>query len=728
TILTNNKGPLPGEQSLTWIRQVCDALIYIHNQNPPIIHRDIKPANIRIAPQKNAVLVDFGLAKTFDIGAKTTMGARGLTPHFAAPEQYGTGGTDAQSDIYSLGVTLYCMLTYRVPPDSVEIMVGNANPPPPAKTISGNISDSVSDALQHAMQIRRTERYKSVSDFKTALFAEPKPFAQVKVVEPPAVPASNFANNKLILSNGMEFMRVPAGKFLMGSDNGLSEKHVLSEKPQHTVDIPYDYWIARFPITNEQYNIYIQAEGIDHPVSDWEKKKDHPVVNVTWLSATKYCKWLSTLLKTKLQSEMLVRLPTEAEWEKAARGTDGRKFPWGNTFDKNKCNSEEGERSSTTSVSLYSTQGDSPYGCADMTGNVGEWTHSLEKNYPYDAKDGREDEISSFSVKRVIRSGGFLMSGFFASCTYRQGDYSRGQSDWKGFRVAVVSAASQVDFLPKVSRTDYELPKPMQAITSSVSKNGTLDLPAYKGALVFSNGMEFMRVSAGKFIMGRNDGDSEESPQHVIDIPYDCWMARHPITNELYNAYVKDKGIEHPVTNWYQKKDHPVVDMTWHDAMDYCNWLTALLKVELPLGMIIRLPTEAEWEKAARGTDGRKYPWGNTFSKNKCNSEEGGKSVATPVGLYSPHGDSPYGCSDMVGNVWEWTHTRTQTLDKDYPYNVCDGREDEKNSGYRVLRGGAFLNLSDIAHCTFRFWMSPDELPGSCGFRVIVSLPSNLLR
>jgi serine/threonine-protein kinase len=332
TILTNNKGPLPSEQSLTWIRQVCDALIYIHNQNPPIIHRDVKPANIRITPQGNAVVVDFGLAKAFDVGAKTSMGARGLTPHFAAPEQYGTGGTDAQSDIYSLGVTLYCMLTYRVPPDSVEIMVGNAKPPPPAKTISGNISESISDALQCAMQIRRTERYKSVSDFKNALSAEQKSFAQVKVVAPPAIQAANFTDNKFTLSNGMEFMRVPAGKFLMGSD---SSKDDDDESPQHIVEIPYDYWMARFPVTNELYDIYTRAAGINHPVDGWEKKKDHPVVNVNWDTVMVYCQWLNNLFKGKTPSGMMIRLPTESEWEKAARGTDGRKYPWGNTFIKN---------------------------------------------------------------------------------------------------------------------------------------------------------------------------------------------------------------------------------------------------------------------------------------------------------------------------------------------------------------------------------------------------------
>lgn len=166
TIMSRHGKPLPVDQSLNWINQVCDALIYIHSQNPPIIHRDIKPANIRITPQGDVVLVDFGLAKVFKKSINTTIGARGLTPHFAAPEQYSMGGTDAQSDIYSLGVTLYCMLTYQLPPDGIEILVGNSNAPPLAKFINPNVPNSISEVLQRAMQVRRTERYKSVNDFK----------------------------------------------------------------------------------------------------------------------------------------------------------------------------------------------------------------------------------------------------------------------------------------------------------------------------------------------------------------------------------------------------------------------------------------------------------------------------------------------------------------------------------------------------------------------------------
>jgi formylglycine-generating enzyme required for sulfatase activity len=117
--------------------------------------------------------------------------------------------------------------------------------------------------------------------------------------------------------------------------------------------------------------------------------------------------------------------------------------------------------------------------------------------------------------------------------------------------------------------------------------------------------MEFMRVPKGKFLMGSRDDNKsaydDEKPQHTVDIPYDYWMARYPVTNELYNAYVKSKGIKHPVDGWEKKKDHPVVYVSWKDAMAYCQWLNEMQNVEFRMqNLQLRLPTEAEWEKAAR--------------------------------------------------------------------------------------------------------------------------------
>ena len=151
-------GALPQEQVMKWILQIADALIYLHAQKPPIIHRDIKPANIRITPQGDAMLVDFGIAKVYDPNQKTTMGARAVTPGYSPPEQYGVGSTDAQSDVYALGATMYALLTGQDVPPSVDITAGAVPPPPPAQLVNPAIRPEISRALERAMQINRSAR------------------------------------------------------------------------------------------------------------------------------------------------------------------------------------------------------------------------------------------------------------------------------------------------------------------------------------------------------------------------------------------------------------------------------------------------------------------------------------------------------------------------------------------------------------------------------------------
>ncbi len=162
-------GPLPENQALPWIAQVCDAVSYLHSQNPPIIHRDIKPANIKITPEGRAVLVDFGIAKIYDAKLRTTVGARAVTPGFSPPEQYGQGNTDHRTDIYALGATLYTVLTGQTPPDSVDLLAGNVMGPAPAHIINRQVSASIGSALEKAMQLNRTSRFGTMTEFKSAL-------------------------------------------------------------------------------------------------------------------------------------------------------------------------------------------------------------------------------------------------------------------------------------------------------------------------------------------------------------------------------------------------------------------------------------------------------------------------------------------------------------------------------------------------------------------------------
>jgi formylglycine-generating enzyme required for sulfatase activity len=195
------------------------------------------------------------------------------------------------------------------------------------------------------------------------------------------------------------------------------------------------YWIGRYPVTVAQFRALAWAsviwlaslEGLTGP-------GNHPVVNVTLDNALGFCHWLSE--KTGLE----VMLPSEAEWEKAARGMDGRIYPWGDEPpDETRCNfGDPGRR--TTLVGQYSPQGDSPFGCADMAGNVWEWTRSLYREYPYDPGDGREDLEAGREVRWVLRGGAFNeYNERYVRCAYRHRYNPNTRSGHLGFRPCVVS-------------------------------------------------------------------------------------------------------------------------------------------------------------------------------------------------------------------------------------------------------------------------------------------------
>ena len=230
---------------------------------------------------------------------------------------------------------------------------------------------------------------------------------------------------------------------------------------------------------------------------------------------------------------------------------------------------------------------------------------------------------------------------------------------------------------------------------------------------------EMVEVPAGEFTMGSAEDDrwaeDGEKPQHEIFV--DAFrISKYPVTNAQYAEFVKATK-RNPPEHWPGQepppdlRNHPVVYVSWHDAMAYCQWLGK------EKGRTCRLPTEAEWEKAARGTDGRIYPWGNEFSAEKCNMRETGIGGPSPVGMF-PDGVSPYGCLDMSGNVWEWTLSEY----KPYPYNPDDGREDVVGADRRrVLRGGAFNLVDYHVRAAVRYRSPPLYRGYYLGFRVVFS-------
>jgi len=261
-----------------------------------------------------------------------------------------------------------------------------------------------------------------------------------------------------------QMVKIPAGKFLMGStDNqlipsvyGNEQQWLQSETPQHEVELS-EYLIGKYPVTNREYQEFVKSEGCTPPLG-WIGnqfplgKSDHPVVNVSWEDASTYCKWLSK------KTHKPYRLPTEAEWEKAARGIDGPIWPWGNEFDANRANTRESNRKDTTEVAQFSPQGDSPYGCADMIGNVWEWCNDWFNQNEYKQRSEqivKNPQGLEVGNQRVVRGGSYNRHYSDARVATRRANDSPSVGEAKGFRIALSSntlSAKEKEVLDLISK------------------------------------------------------------------------------------------------------------------------------------------------------------------------------------------------------------------------------------------------------------------------------------
>ncbi len=247
----------------------------------------------------------------------------------------------------------------------------------------------------------------------------------------------------------------------------------------------------------------------------------------------------------------------------------------------------------------------------------------------------------------------------------------------------------------------------------------------------------FKKIPAGEFLMGsdkKKDSQAydDELEQHKIKLPL-YYIARYPVTVAQFQSFVNESNYkpEHPEC-LDGLPNHPVVYVTWHEALAYCEWMTERLRTwegtPEPIASLLKkqgwrvtLPSEAEWEKAARWTDGRIYPWGNEADANRANYDDTGIGATSAVGCLHD-GKSLYGCEEMSGNVWEWT----RSLWEDYPY-PADAKERVKRENLeapsdkgRVWRGGAFYNNDWGVRCAARGRYDPNLWDDGLGFRVAV--------
>ena len=314
-------GPQPASLVRRWALQLGDVLHAMHTLTPPLIHRDIKPANLILRPDGTLCLVDFGIARTWAAGKlkdTTVIGTAG----YSAPEQYGGGQTDARSDLYSLAATLHHALTGYDPaltPFHLPAMVGIAD------------TDLVA-AITDALQIDAAQRPSSAVDWLARLGGSP-------LALPAAAPPTTAADGSLLIT-------IAGGMFRSGPA-GLP------------VVIP-TYRIAQRPVSVGQWRAYL-AQGGTGPLPAPTLDAALPMHGLTWHDAQRYCHTFG------------LRLPTAAEWEKAARGTDGRRYPWGEVWDDQMAVSRP-----ATGIAPIADRGASPYGVVELIGNVWEWTAPVQ--------------------------------------------------------------------------------------------------------------------------------------------------------------------------------------------------------------------------------------------------------------------------------------------------------------------------------------------------------------
>ena len=247
------------------------------------------------------------------------------------------------------------------------------------------------------------------------------------------------------------------------------------------------------------------------------------------------------------------------------------------------------------------------------------------------------------------------------------------------------------------------------------------------------DGAVMVWIPSGEFRMGTSDEELNssvmsrhpdwiptfydlEKPQHTVNVD-GFWMYKYEVTVKQYRAFCRATNQMMPsAPEWGWKDDHPIVDVTWQQAMDYAKWAGGTL------------PTEAQWEKGARGTDARIYPWGNSWDKTRCANSAGKHMQATrPVGSY-PNGAGPYGTMDMAGNAWEWCYDWAEnnyysTSPHDNPTGPASPTQVimGKVVARRAMRGGSWYN-DDAGYfrCSAREGGEPEITDNTSGFRCVV--------
>jgi serine/threonine protein kinase len=420
--------PLPLGEVAVVFNGVLDGMGEAHRRG--IVHRDLKPQNILLRIDQSGIqpkVTDFGIAKVLAGTSYTMTGMTLGTCQYMAPEQVKTSELlDHRADIYALGVLLYRAVTGRLPFESdnhYEMMLAHVERTPPSPSqYRPDLPPALERLILACLSKDRQARPQDCQTLRTELASALSDATPAQVRDLDAQPAAARIED----ADGTELLRVESGLFALGP----SRRSVYLD----------GFYLARHPVTNRQFAAFVSTTGYRPTDSEagrflthWRGGHcpavllDHPVVFVSWLDATAYCRWAGR------------RLPSEAEWEKAARGAQGRRYPWGRE--------EPSERlahfgrpvgGSTCAVGRHK-EGASPYGCEDMAGNVWEWCEDRDspRFYLNGPEHNPRNTAGAAAAAHVVRGGAYAFDARSLRTYARNAFQAHFRLEYVGFRVAL---------------------------------------------------------------------------------------------------------------------------------------------------------------------------------------------------------------------------------------------------------------------------------------------------